>query len=83
MAKVSKSGAGGKGDGNFFSQVGSQTWLMLGVAVLSVWFVLANTASASIRFWIPTVEAPMWIVLIGTFAAGAFTGWMVKTRNTR
>lgn len=77
MSSTRKSG----GNNNFLAQFDNRTWMMIAVAVLTVWFVLANTASASIRFWIPTVEAPMWIVLIGTFAVGAFTGWMVKTRR--
>lgn len=78
MSSTSKSG----GSGNFFSQFDNRTWVTIAVIILSVWFVLANTESASIRFWIPTVEAPMWIVLIGTFAVGAFTGWMVKSRRS-
>lgn len=77
MSSSSKSG----GNSNFLAQIDNRTWLTIAIVILSVWFVLANTASASIRFWIPTVEAPMWIVLIGTFAVGAFTGWMVNTRR--
>lgn len=77
MANTVKSG----GSRNFFAQFDNRTWLMIVVAILAVWFVLANTASASIRFWIPTVEAPMWIVLIGTFAVGVFAGWLIKARR--
>ncbi|MYW03531.1 LapA family protein [Streptomyces sp. SID3343] len=61
--------------------IGGVSYRTIGIAVvvvLAVWFVLANTKSATIRFWIPTVAAPMWIVLVGTFAAGALTGWWVK-----
>ncbi|MEU0933859.1 MULTISPECIES: LapA family protein [unclassified Embleya] len=74
MAKTPRSGGTG---GN----VGGVSYRTIGIAVivvLAVWFVLANTASATIRFWIPTVAAPMWIVLAGTFAAGVLTGWWVK-----
>jgi uncharacterized integral membrane protein len=77
MANTSKRGQGG----GLFARFDNRTWLMIVIAVLSVWFVLANTASASIRFWIPTVEAPMWIVLVGTFAVGMFTGWFLTTRR--
>lgn len=80
MSNPSKSGRSG---GNFFSEIGAQTWITIGVVILSVWFVLANTNSVSVRFWIPTLEAPLWIVLIGTFAVGAFTGWMIKSRRDR
>ncbi|WP_406287930.1 lipopolysaccharide assembly protein LapA domain-containing protein [Embleya sp. NBC_00896] len=74
MAKTSKSGAGGGNVGG----VSYRTLCIAAIVVLSVWFVLANTKSATIRFWIPTLAAPMWIVLIGAFAAGALTGWWVK-----
>ncbi|HSA49398.1 MAG TPA: LapA family protein [Yinghuangia sp.] len=77
---MSSTGKGGR-SGNFFAQFDNRTWLTIVVVILSIWFVLANTASAEIRFWIPTVEAPMWIVLIGTFAVGAFTGWLIKARR--
>ncbi|MFI6586874.1 LapA family protein [Embleya sp. NPDC050493] len=52
------------------------------VIVLSVWFVLANTGSTEIRFWIPKVEAPLWFVLAGAFLVGALIGWLVG-RNRR
>ncbi|MYS80227.1 lipopolysaccharide assembly protein LapA domain-containing protein [Embleya scabrispora] len=74
MAKTPRSGGAG---GN----IGGVSYRTIGIAaviVLAVWFVLANTDSATIRFWIPTLEAPIWIVLLGTFAAGALTGWWVK-----
>ncbi|MFF7248265.1 LapA family protein [Embleya sp. NPDC008237] len=48
------------------------------IVVPAVRFVPANTDSATIRFWIPTVEAPIRIVPAGTFSAGAPTGWWVK-----
>ncbi|NUU25606.1 MAG: LapA family protein [Streptomycetaceae bacterium] len=80
MASTHKTGGTGR-SGSFFSQFDNRTWVMIAVVILSVWFVLANTASAEIRFWIPTVEAPMWIVLIGTFAVGMFAGWLLKSRR--
>ncbi|MDI2131805.1 LapA family protein [Yinghuangia seranimata] len=79
MSNTSKSG----GSGGFLSQISNTTWIAIAVGILTLWFVLANTGSASVRFWIPTVEAPMWIVLIGTFAVGAFTGWMISRRRER
>lgn len=79
MANTSKSGR----SGNFFADISTQTWVTVVVVILSVWFVLANTKSVSVRFWIPTVEAPMWIVLVGAFLVGAFTGWTLKNRRER
>ncbi|MET7303323.1 LapA family protein [Embleya sp. NPDC005575] len=52
------------------------------VIVLSVWFVLANTGTTAIRFWIPEVQAPLWFVLAGTFVVGALFGWLIG-RNRR
>lgn len=77
MANTSKSGR----SGNFFADISTQTWVTVVVVILAVWFVLANTKSVSVRFWIPTVEAPMWIVLVGAVLVGAFTGWMLKSRR--
>ncbi|MGC0423177.1 LapA family protein [Embleya sp. AB8] len=74
MAKTPQSGASG---GN----IGGVSYRTIGIGaivVLSVWFVLANTDSVSIRFWIPTLAAPLWIVLVGAFGVGALTGWWVK-----
>jgi len=34
------------------------------VAVLAVVFVLGNTESASIRFLVPRVQAPMWVLVV-------------------
>ncbi|MFI6986360.1 LapA family protein [Embleya sp. NPDC050154] len=74
MAKTPRpGGAGGNIGGVSYRTIG-----IAAVVVLAVWFVLANTASATIRFWIPTLAAPMWIVLGGTFGAGVLTGWWVR-----
>ncbi|MFE3204003.1 LapA family protein [Embleya sp. NPDC055664] len=77
MAKTPQSGTSG---GN----IGGVSYRTIGIAVivvLSVWFVLANTGSVSIRFWIPTLAAPLWIVLVGTFAVGMLTGWWVRANR--
>ena len=74
MAK-SPSARGSRGD---IGGISYRTIAAAIVVALSLWFVLANTESATIRFWIPTVEAPMWTVLVGAFLAGGLTGWWVK-----
>lgn len=74
MAKSPSAGSSGG--------IGGVSWRAIGLAaiiILSVWFVLANTASATIRFWVPTLVAPMWTVLVGSFLVGALTGWWVKS----
>ncbi|WTW92328.1 LapA family protein [Streptomycetaceae bacterium NBC_01309] len=52
------------------------------MVVLSVWFIAVNTDSTKIRFWIPEVEAPLWLVLAGAFVVGGITVWLVG-RNRR
>ncbi|MFI5982323.1 LapA family protein [Streptomyces sp. NPDC098789] len=51
------------------------------LAGLAVWFVLINTRTARIHFWIPWVDAPMWFVLAVTFLAGAATAWLLGRRG--
>ncbi|MER5728360.1 LapA family protein [Streptomyces sp. NPDC002138] len=51
------------------------------LAGLAVWFVLINTRTARIHFWIPWVDAPMWFVLAVTFLAGAVTAWLLGRRG--
>ncbi|MEU8135128.1 LapA family protein [Streptodolium elevatio] len=52
------------------------------ILVLSLWFIAANTESTTIRFWVPEVEAPLWLVLAGAFVVGGITVWLVG-RNRR
>ncbi|MFI0975803.1 LapA family protein [Streptomyces sp. NPDC021093] len=57
--------------------------IVIGVvlAALALWFVLINTRTARIHFWIPWAEAPMWFVLAATFAAGAATTLLLGRRK--
>jgi uncharacterized integral membrane protein len=50
------------------------------IAVVAIWFILANTHKASITFWVVTVTSPMWLTLAGTFLAGMLTS-LLLTRN--
>ena len=53
------------------------------IVVAAVWFILANTARVHIRLWIPTVSAPMWLVLLVTFVGGLVTGILMQRRNKK
>lgn len=77
MAKNNPKVAGRSGRRITGRQVGT-----LVILVLSVWFIAANTESTTIRFWIPEVEAPLWLVLAGAFVVGGITVWLVG-RNRR
>jgi uncharacterized integral membrane protein len=48
------------------------------IIVATVWFILANRWTAHIRLWVPTVTAPMWLVLLITFAGGLITGLLMR-----
>lgn len=51
------------------------------IAVVAIWFILANTHKASITFWVVTVTSPMWLTLAGTFLAGMLTSLLLtRTR---
>jgi len=47
----------------------------------ALWFILVNTGKARVRLWIPTVSAPMWLVLLVTFAGGMVAGLLIRRSN--
>jgi uncharacterized integral membrane protein len=53
------------------------------VAVIAIWFILANTHKASITFWVVTVTSPMWLTLAGTFLAGMLVSLLLTRSRTR
>jgi uncharacterized integral membrane protein len=59
----------------------AKTILALVIAAAVIWFAFANTRQTQITFWLKTISAPMWIVLLGTFLAGLLTGWLVRRRR--
>jgi uncharacterized integral membrane protein len=55
------------------------------VAVLALVFVFGNTDTARIRFLIPTVEAPMWVLVVLCIAIGAALdrAWIFSRRRRK
>jgi uncharacterized integral membrane protein len=43
------------------------------ILVAAVWFIVVNRGRVKIELWVPTVTAPLWLVLLITFAAGMLT----------
>ena len=41
---------------------------ILVIVVAAIWFILVNTQRVSIYLWVPKVTAPLWLVLVITFA---------------
>jgi uncharacterized integral membrane protein len=52
------------------------------IALVAIWFILANTRDSRITFWFVTVSAPMWLTLAGTFVAGMIAS-LLFTRSRR
>ncbi|MFD7974252.1 LapA family protein [Streptomyces sp. NPDC059071] len=53
------------------------------LAVLTVWFIAANTKSVTIRLWVADVTLPLWTVLAGTLLAGIVLGLLIAYRRAR
>jgi uncharacterized integral membrane protein len=61
--------------------VTSKRVMILVIVVAAIWFILVNTQRVSIRLWVPHVTAPLWLVLVLTFAGGLITGLLLQRRN--
>jgi uncharacterized integral membrane protein len=57
------------------------------ILAAALWFIFANTQDVKIRLWVPTVSAPMWLVLLVTFAVGMLLGLvtprLMRRRRTK
>ena len=61
--------------------VTSKRVMILVIVVAAIWFILVNTQRVSIYLWVPKVTAPLWLVLVITFAGGLITGLLLQWRN--
>lgn len=52
------------------------------LAVLAIVFVCVNTREVTIRLIIPEVTMPLWLALVGMFAAGLVCGGYALRRRT-
>lgn len=55
--------------------------VIVAVAGLALWFLLANLNKVKIQFWVFTVTAPLWIALTATLVAGGVLGYLIKGRR--
>lgn len=53
------------------------------IAIIAIWFIVANTRKAGITFWIVTVTSPIWLTLAGTFLAGMLVSLLLTRTRTR
>ena len=51
------------------------------IGAVALWFIIANTETARIRLFFVTVSAPVWLVLLITFAAGG-AAWHLYLRRS-
>jgi hypothetical protein len=56
---------------------------ILVVVVAALWFIFVNTQRVSIYLWVPKITAPLWLVLVLTFACGLIAGLLLQRRNRR
>jgi uncharacterized integral membrane protein len=52
------------------------------IVAAAIWFILVNKSRVDIYLWVPKLTAPMWLVLLLTFAGGLLTGLLLR-RNRR
>jgi uncharacterized integral membrane protein len=53
------------------------------IAVLAIWFIIANNVHTRVHLWVFWVSARLWVVLLGTFIAGGAAGWLLKRRTAK
>lgn len=51
------------------------------IVVAAAWFVIANHQSARMHLWVTSISAPLWLVLLCTFAGGWAAGWLTRSRR--
>ena len=47
------------------------------IAAAALWFILVNRSSVSVYLWVPKVIAPLWVILLLTFAGGVLMGLLL------
>lgn len=60
---------------------GPRISMALVLVIAAVWFIIVNHGRVGIRLWIPRVTAPLWVVLLLTFAAGMITALLLRRRR--
>lgn len=51
------------------------------VTIAAVWFIIANNSQVRIHLWVTWVSAPLWLVLLLVFLAGALVGFLAGRRK--
>jgi uncharacterized integral membrane protein len=48
------------------------------ISAAALWFILVNRATIGVTLWVSDVTAPLWLILLITFAAGLLTGLLLR-----
>jgi uncharacterized integral membrane protein len=64
-------------------QITSKMIMIAVIVVAALWFIFVNTQRVSVYLWVPKVTAPLWLVLVITFAGGLITGLLLRRRGGR
>ena len=56
------------------ARVPAKEIVTLVILAAALWFIFAHSQDVKVRLWVPTVSAPLWIVLLVTFAVGMLLG---------
>jgi uncharacterized integral membrane protein len=48
------------------------------ITAAALWFILVNRATIGVYLWVPKVTAPLWLILLFTFAGGLLTGLLLS-----
>ncbi|MFD9129128.1 LapA family protein [Kitasatospora sp. NPDC059571] len=86
MTKTSGGTATGAPGGKQRREIAGVPVRVIGIgvlAVLALWFLLANLDNVQIQFWVLTVTAPLWIALLGSLLVGGVLGWLLKGRRSK
>ncbi len=62
-------------------QISPRVWVGVAIAVVALAFILQNRQAVSINILLISLMAPLWTALVGVFAAGLATGWLVSRRK--
>jgi len=55
--------------------------VVLVLVAAAIWFIAVNTRTQKVTLWIPTVEAPTWLVLLITILTGIVVGVLLRLRR--
>ena len=75
--------AASKGGDGWSDYVSPKLIIGIVIAVVALLFVFQNTSTGHFNFLFFDLKAPRWLWLLGVFAAGFATGWLVSRHRAQ